>query len=131
MELDKIELKQGFLYKAVHDDVKVGYRYPDFTAKSNIIIFSPLRDLSINPNRNTVIDCEMVVCFSNDLDFGATTTIGKYAGRLDLLDENDIRRLVEVFKKNDKLYMLANLLLSTDYRYNIQLDKVWKITQTT
>lgn len=131
MELDKFELKQGFLYKAVHDDVKVGCRYPDFTAKSNIIIFSPLRDLSINPNRNTKIDCEMVVCFSNDLDFGATTTIGKYAGRLDLLDENDIRRLVEVFKKNNKLHVLANLLLSTDYRYNRQLDKVWKIVQTT
>ena len=131
MELDKFGLKQGFLYKAVHDDIKVGGRYPDFTAKYNSIIFSPLRDVSINPNSNTEIDCEVIVCFSNQLEFRGSTTIGTYAGRLDLLDENDIRRLVEVFKKNDKLYMLANLLLSTDYRYNRQLDEVWKITQTT
>lgn len=131
MGLDKFKVKQGFLYKAVHDDIKVGCRYPDFTAKYNSIIFSPLRDSSINPNGNTEIDCEVVVCFSNDLDFGASTTIGQYAGRLDLLDENDIRRLVEVFKKNDRLYMLANLLLSTDYRYNRQLDEVWEITRTT
>lgn len=129
MELDKIELKQGFLYKAVHDDIKVGKGYGDFVAESNNIIFSPLRDISINPNYKAEVDCEVIVCFDNKLIFGSPTSLGTFA-HLALLDKNDIRRVVEVFKKNNKLYMLANLLLSTDYRYNRQLDKIWEITQT-
>jgi len=135
-------LKKGHIYKIKHFDVSCGRTFADFTAITDCIIFSPLQDMVIDESSrfSNTIDSEFLVTFDMELRFCGEPikftekrlSTGFYSkdNIFVNLTKEDIKVLVSLFKKRNKMGELSQYLKTTEYRYNRKLDKIIKYDNT-
>lgn len=135
-------LKKGHIYKIKHFDVSCGRTFSDFTAITDCIIFSPLQDMVIDESSrfSHTIDSEFLVTFDMELRFydepikftEKRLSTGFYSkdNIFVNLTKEDIKVLVSLFKKRNKMGELSQYLKTTEYRYNRKLDKIIKYDNT-
>lgn len=137
-------LKKGHIYKIKHYHVSCGRKYPDFTAITDCIIFSPFQDMVIDESSRVshTIESEFLVTFDMELKFHEEPinfrTIGNtlstcfyYKDNIFVdLTKEDIKVLVSLFNDRNKMGELSQYLKTTEYRYNRKLDKIIKYDNT-